>query len=142
MPYEYLDHTADLGLRATGATPAEALSEGAQAMLDAMADTAGVRKIRTFEQQCRAVDLPALFIEWLNELLYQREVNDVLFASAFVTELRQEESGAWLLRGVAEGEPLDRDRHELHAEIKGATYYGLEYECSPDGCVIQCVLDI
>jgi SHS2 domain-containing protein len=142
MPYEYLDHTADLGLRATGATPQEALSEGAQAMLDAMADTTRIRRTQTFRQQCRAADVPALFVEWLNELLYQREVNDALFASAHVTELRQEENGTWVLGGVAEGEPLDPDRHQLHTEVKGATYYGLEYECSADGCTVQCVLDV
>ena len=104
MPYEYLDHTADLGLRATGATPQEALSEGAQAMLDAMAG--------------------------------------VLFASAHVTELRQEEDSTWVLRGIAKGEPLDPHCHEVHTEIKGATYYGLEYGCSTGRCVVQCVLDV
>lgn len=142
MPYEYLDHTADLGLRATGSTIEEALSEGAQAMLDAMADTTGIHRTQTFEQYCRAADVPALFVEWLNELLYQREINDVLFATAHVTELHQEENGTWLLEGVAEGETLDPDRHELHTEIKGATYYGLEYECSAEGCIVQCVLDV
>jgi SHS2 domain-containing protein len=142
MPYEYLDHMADLGLRATGATPEEALSAGAQAMLDAMADTTDIHRTRAFEQECRAADVPALFVEWLNELLYQREIHDVLFASASVTELHQEEEGAWVLRGTAEGEPLDPDRHELHTEIKGATYYGLEYECSDESCTVQCVLDV
>lgn len=142
MPYEYLDHTADLGLRATGATPAEALSEGAQAMLEAMADTTHIRNAETFHQQCLAADVAALFVEWLNELLYQREVNDVLFASAHVVELRQQETGTWVLRGIAKGEPLDPERHELRTEIKGATYYGLAYECSADGCMVQCVLDV
>ena len=142
MPYEYLDHTADLGLRATGATPQEALSEAAQAMLAAMADTTSIREKATFEQQCHATDVPALLVEWLNELLYQREVNDVLFASACVTELRQQEDGTWVLNGIAKGEPLDPDRHQLHTEIKGATYYGLQFECAADRCVIQCVLDV
>jgi SHS2 domain-containing protein len=141
VPYEYLDHTADLGLRATGSTPQEALSEGAQAMLEAMADTTKVRETQVFEQQCRAPDVPALFVEWLNELLYQREVNDVLFASAHVVELSQE-GDTWVLRGIAKGEPLDPNRHELYTEIKGATYYGLAYECTADRCMIQCVLDV
>jgi len=141
VPYEYLDHTADLGLRATGATPREALSEGAQAMLEAMADTSKVRETQEFEQHCRAPDVPALFVEWLNELLYQREVNDVLFASAYVTELDQQ-GDMWTLKGIAKGEPLDPNRHELYTEIKAATYYGLAYECSPNRCMIQCVLDV
>jgi SHS2 domain-containing protein len=141
MPYEYLDHLADLGIRGTGATPQEALSEGAQAMLAAMANVQKVQRQRRFVQHCRAPDIAALFVEWLNELLYQREVNDVLFASAHVVCLEQNESG-WVLEGVAEGEPLDPGRHEIHTEIKAATYFGLAYLCQDDQYVIQCLLDV
>lgn len=141
MPYEYLDHPADLGIRGIGSTPEEALSEGAQAMLDAMADTVHIRPERTLVQRCSAPDLPALFVEWLNELLYQREINDVLFASARIVRLGQDERG-WTLEGVATGEPLDPTRHEVYVEVKAATYSGLAYHLEGSLHVIQCVLDL
>ncbi len=141
MPYEYLDHTADLAIRATGRTPKEALSEGAQAMLSAMADTATVRRQMRSVQHCTAPDIPSLFVEWLNELLYQREIQDVLFATARVVHLCSH-AAAWTLEGVAEGEPIDLARHQVHTEIKGATYAGLQYQCTPERCMIQCVLDV
>ena len=141
MPYEYLDHQADLGIRGIGTTPEEALSQGAQAMLAAMANTEHVQERTSLTQHCRASDISSLFVQWLNELLYQREVNNMLFASAHVVCLEQDDHG-WILKGIATGEPLDLDRHEIHTEIKAATYFGLAYRCEANRYVIQCVVDV
>lgn len=141
MPYQYLDHQADLGIRGIGATLEEAFGQGAQAMLDAMANTRLVRPQLQFEQQCHAVDIPSLLIEWLNELLYQREVNDVLFCSARVLCIGHQDD-EWTLKGLAMGEPLDLDRHEVHTEVKAATYSGLDYVVSGGQHIVQCVVDL
>ena len=141
MPYEYLDHQADLGIRGIGETPQEALSEGAMAMLAAMADLAGIKCTRQWTQHCTAPDIASLFVEWLNELLYQREVNAALFASAHVSRLEQTGQG-WILEGVAWGEALDPKRHEIHTEVKAATYSGLDYRQDQDRFIVQCVVDL
>ena len=141
MPYEYLDHQADLGIRGIGSSPEEAFSEAAQAMLAAMADTALVRSEQALVQRCTAQDLPALLVEWLNELLYQRQVHDLLFAQAHVTRLAPDGEG-WMLEGIAWGEPLDPERHQLYTEVKAATYYGLDYRVEDGHYVIQCVVDV
>jgi len=141
MPYEYLDHLADLGIRGIGSTPEEALSEGAQAMLAAMAETSLVREQQALAQICTAQDIPALFVEWLNELLYQRQVHDLLFARARVTQLRPGGQG-WTLEGTAWGEPFDPERHQVYAEVKAATYFGLSYRVLEGHYIIQCVLDV
>jgi SHS2 domain-containing protein len=141
MPYEYLDHQADLGIRGIGATPEEALSEGAQAMLAAIADVHAVQEQQQFVQHCSAPDIPSLFVEWLNELLYQREVNGVLFASARVVRLTQDKLG-WHLEAVAKGEGLDPDRHEIYTEVKAATYSGLAYHSQGSQHIVQCVVDL
>jgi SHS2 domain-containing protein len=139
--YEYLDHQADLGIRGMGCTPERAISAGAQAMLAAMADVSRVRSIERFRQRCTAPDIPSLFVEWLNELLYQREINNALFASATVTCLTQSRDG-WTLEGYAEGEPLDLERHEVYTEIKAATYAGLDYRKQGNLWIVQCVIDL
>ena len=110
-------------------------------MLAAIADLGTIKRELRFVQRCSAPDIPSLFVEWLNELLYQREVHDVLFASAHVTRLVEGEHG-WYLEGVAQGEPLDPERHEVHAEIKAATYSGLAYRREGDSYLIQCVVDV
>ena len=141
MPYEYLDHRADLGIRGIGETPEIALSQGALALLTAIADISTVRSELRFVQHCSAPDIPSLFVEWLNELLYQREVHDVLLACATVTRLVEDEHG-WHLQGIAQGEPLDLERHHVRAEVKAATYSGLDYWREGDNYLIQCVVDL
>lgn len=141
MPYEYLDHKADLGIRGIGTTLEQAFGEGAQAMLAAMANLDTVQCNRSISVRCSAPDIPFLFVEWLNEILYLRQVNDMLLSKARVTRLEQD-GADWVLEGVACGETLDLERHETYAEIKAATFSGLDYHCTDERHVIQCILDV
>ena len=141
MPYEYLDHTADLGIRGIGTTLEQAFSEGALAMLAAMANVDTIQRVRSVFIHCTAPDLAFLFVEWLNEILYQIQVNDMLLNSARVDRLEQSDAG-WTLKGVGWGEPLDPQRHETYTEVKAATLSGLEYRCEKGQHVIQCILDV
>ena len=141
MPYQYLDHTADLGIRGIGSTLEQAFEQGAQAMLDAIADTHSLEAGHTCRVTCSAPDIPALFCEWLNELLYQAEIHRILWKRAQVTQLQQ--TGVeWTLDGVALGEPLDLDRHVLHTEVKAATYAGLAYRQTGESHILECILDL
>lgn len=141
MPYEYLDHQADLGIRGIGTTPQEAFNEGALAMLAAMADLATIKCERQWTQHCTAPDIASLFVEWLNELLYQREVYGALFAWAQVSRLEQT-GHEWILEGTACGEMLDLRRHTIYTEVKAATYSGLIYRQEQDCYMVQCVVDL
>ena len=141
MPYQYLDHTADLGIRAIGDTIEQAFSQGAQAMLDTIADTHSVKPQLACQVTCSAPDIPALFCEWLNELLYQAAIHGALWQNARIVRLEQ--TGAeWVLEGEACGETLDLERHVLHTEVKAATYAGLSYRQSDGSHILECVLDL
>lgn len=141
MPYQYLDHTADLGIRAIGDTLEHAFEQGAQAMLAAIADVQDLAPKLGCPVACSATDIPALFCEWLNELLYLAEIHRALWASAHVTHLEQAGS-EWTLRGMVYGEPLDLARHTLHTEVKAATYAGLAYRQNQGQHILECVLDL
>jgi len=141
MPYEYLDHTADVGIRGIGSTLEEAFSEGALAMLATMADVGAVQSAQNWPIRCTAPDLAFLFVEWLNEILYQQQVNDVLLNRASVTHVKQNQAG-WALKGTVWGEPFDPQRHETYAEVKGATLSGLDYRYEQGRHIVQCVLDV
>lgn len=141
MPYTYLDHTADLGIRAIGDTLESAFGQGAQAMLDALADTRSIEPELACQVTCSAPDIPTLFCEWLNELLYQADAHGALWCAAEIADLTQTGAG-WTLQGVARGAPLDPARHTLQTEIKAATYAGLSYRRSGDQHILECVLDL
>jgi SHS2 domain-containing protein len=141
MAYEYLDHEADVGIRASGDTLEEALAEGARAMFGIMTDLNRVGRSAEVTIHCRADDPAALFVECLNEMLFQSDVRHLLFADFQVKQLIHTDAG-YELEGVARGEPLDANKHDLWTEVKAATYAGLRYEVRDGQHMLQCVLDV
>jgi SHS2 domain-containing protein len=141
MPYEYLDHEADIGVRGIGATPREALSEGARAMLHIMVNPDTVATTTEVPVHCESGDLESLFVALLNELLYLREVRGITLVDLGITRLEEVDDG-WVLEGVAVGEAFDPDKHEFLTEVKAATFFGLKYYTEDDRHVIQCVVDV
>jgi len=141
MPYEYLDHEADMGIRGIGDSLAEAFAEAAQAMFSLMADPETVAPRESVAVHCRAPDVETLLVEFLNELLFQRETRDLLFSACQVKELRQE-AEAWHLAAVAWGEHLDPGHHEIRTEVKAATYSALKVSRQDERHVVQCIVDV
>lgn len=122
MPdFELIEHTADVGIRAFGATEEEAFEHAALGMFSLITDPASVRPLTEFPVEAGAEDHETLLVEWLNELLYLFESNGVLFSKFEVTEL-----GPTGIRGKAWGEPIDLSRHELKSDIKAVTYHMLK----------------
>ena len=141
MPYEYLDHEADIGIRGIGYSLGEAFAESAQAMFSVMADVETVAPRQSVAVHCQAPDAETLLVEFLNELLFQREMRGLLLSTCHVNDIRQKAEG-WYLDALAWGEPLDPGRHEIRTEVKAATYAALKV-CRQDGLyVAQCVVDV
>ena len=138
--FELLDHEADVGIKAWGKTVEEAFAHGAQAMFSVMVNLEHITVEREIDVEARAGDLEELFVEWLNELLAQRDLSEMVF-SKFEVEIK-DESGECVLTGKAKGEQLDHEKHEIRTEVKAATYYGLRSGKESDLYYFQCVLDI
>jgi len=141
MPYEYLDHEADIGIRGIGDTLGEAFAQSAQAMFSIMADLDTVERRESVDVYCRAPDAETLLVEFLNELLFEREARGLLLSACRVNEIRQE-GEEWHLDAVAWGEPLERGRHEIRTEVKAATYAALKVSRQNGLYVAQCVVDV
>lgn len=136
MSYEYLDHEADVGIRAIGKSLEEMFEEGARALLNMMVDTKEVSQKRKVKIECRADSIETLFVEWLNEIIAQVDIQGMLFSKARVVEITDDK-----LRGVLVGEKINLKKHNVHTEVKAATYYGLNYVKNKKH-EIECVLDI
>lgn len=140
--YRYLDHTADVGLRAYGDSLGGALEQGALGLFALMADTAEVRPEVEVPIECHAGDPAGLFVELLNELLAQRDIRGLFFCEFAITRLEEATDG-YCLRGLARGEPVDMTRHRPKTEVKAATYGGLQHALNGAGRhVLQCILDV
>jgi SHS2 domain-containing protein len=141
MPYEYLDHTADVGIRATGADLAEALTEAARAMLRLQVPEPPEEEGREFHLDLESEDEEELVLDWLGRLLAEQDVSGVLLTDAAVEEIAATERG-FALRAVATGLPPERLRTRVESEVKAVTAYGLRVTRRPGEVEVRCVVDL
>src|SRR5262245_51034402 len=121
--FELFEHTADLGLRASGATLEELLAEAARGLLAMLvANPQAVRPVRTRTIEVAAEQPEYLLFDWLSELLYAFET-DKLLLGEFELTLNGEQ-----LRATCRGEPMDPARHHMDHEVKAITYHRLRVE--------------
>lgn len=141
MPFVYLDHEADVGLEATGATAAEALESGVQGLLELMVDPGSVQPILSTEISAEGSDLGALFVALLNAVLAQRDITGQFFQK-FELNRFEKVDGHLRAEGTLKGEPVDMERHDVAYEVKAATYSGLRVVDEPGRVQLRCLLDI
>jgi tRNA nucleotidyltransferase (CCA-adding enzyme) len=134
--WEHFPHDADVGLRGWGATPAEAFEHAACA-LTAVVTRAEVNPKVAVRVTCEAPDLELLFVEWLNAIIYEMAVRNMLFGRFSVRiENDRLEATLW-------GEPVDVERHAPACEPKGATYTALKVARDTDGrWSAACIVDV
>ena len=135
--WELFPHDADVGVRGRGPTLAAAFEQAALALTATLTDPATVLPTRPVEIACRSADPEMLLVDWLNALIFEMATRRMLFSRFEVTiEGRR-------LNAVAWGEPIDRERHRLAAEAKGATFTALGVHQGAKGdWVAQCVVDV
>ena len=135
--FEFLEHTADLGVVGRGGTLAEALAYLAEGMFTVLADLDTVVPREAIQVSVTSSDRETLAVDWLNELLYRFEGDGFLPKEFLVTV---DESGT-SLEARCVGEPADFERHHIRAAVKAATYH--QIQVSHDGeWRIQVILDM
>lgn len=135
--WSHFPHSADIGVRGTGPTLAVAFEQVACALFAIITDIAHIRPTIKLEIVCRAPDEKLLLVDWLNALIYEANIRNMVLGKFSVTIRNLE------LRGEAWGEAIDVARHEPAVEIKGATLTALQVERIADGTwVAQCVVDV
>lgn len=136
--YEPLEHTAEAGVIAHGATLAEAFANTAEGMYALMLELDGIE-----EREERSVTLDderpeALLIRWLLELLFLTETEQLVFRRFAVDELSETR-----LRGRAWGEHFDPERHRTYnVMVKAVTHHLLELGREDGGYRVQVLFDI
>jgi SHS2 domain-containing protein len=139
--FSFLEHEADIGIRGVGDCWECAFSAGAVALLEVMADPSSVKPLEDRTVDVTGDDIGLLFVSWLNELLYLRDVEGMLF-SRFQISVKEIPGDGWRLTGTARGETLSAERHSLKTEVKAATYSGLKWGVEGNRRYVQCLLDL
>ena len=133
--FEVLEHTADVGLLARGAT----LEEAFAAATRGMAEIAGAWRPGGGDEvpvSVEATDLDAVLVEWLSDVLY---LYDARNATVGDVELDEVTPGA--ARGRVVLAPFTGDPSE-GVQIKAVTFHQLAVEVTDDGCSARVFFDI
>jgi SHS2 domain-containing protein len=136
--YESFPHEADIGIRGKGKSLEEAFEEAAKAMFDVEVNIKKVKAENKVKISCEAENQEELFIEWLNSLLSQASLKNMVFSKFKVKFSKNKKIK---LNGEAWGEKL-QEKHEPKNEIKGATYSQLKVYKSKGLWIAQCIVDV
>ena len=141
MPWESLDHTADVGVVVTAGDRESLFVEALRALTDCITDVNRVRPRVRREVRLVADNAELLLVEWLGEALYRFEVEGLVAAGARI-EIADRSDGGLRLTGEIVGEPHSPGRHPHKVAVKAITYHGLEVAAGPAGWRASVIFDI
>ena len=120
-PYEYLEHTADLGLLVRGKNLSDLLKNAAQGLFETIAVVDTIDETDSVEIHLTAESVEDIFVRWLDELIFQHETKEIFFKRVAIHQCSETE-----VSGTVYGEPTNFDKHEVYTEIKSVTYHQLQ----------------
>lgn len=116
--FREIEHTADRSVQVWAESPAGLFEQAARAMFTLMIDIDTVPPARRRSVSLEAGDLETALIDWLNELIYQRETRGEMY-SEFGVALADGRLSGWF--AGSPGSPT-------HAVVKAATFHDLHVE--------------
>ena len=140
MSYKFLEHGGEEGILGEGKTLESAFSEGAKAMFAVMIDIKKVNTNKSIKIFCESNNEESLFIEFLNELIAQKDIKDMVF-SKFDIKIK-EINNEFKLSGLAYGEKFNEKKHKPKVEVKAATYSGLKVWKEGRNYKARCIIDV
>lgn len=139
--YEYLYHIADAKFRAFGHTIEEAFENAALAMFNIMINTSNIRANEERHIKITSPDLKMLLAEWLSEIIYLFEVDEIIFCEFNIEKIEKTGEG-FSLKGKASGIPIDLSSHTFDTQVKAVTLHELEVDKDATGEFrVQVVVD-
>jgi len=138
--FKFLEHTADVYIEAWGTTLDEAFEQSAIAMFEVMTDTKKVKPKREYNIAITAEDEYLLLYDWLEELLFLYDTENVVF-SEFSVKITHEKD-TFVLEGIAKGEIFNSKKHEPRTEVKAITLSMMEIKKTATTVKVRFVLDI
>ena len=141
MPYEFVDDgvTSDVTFHAWAEGLEQLFVAAADATLNVMVralDSVRAVETRTASLEADALDL--LLRRFLDELIYRKDVEELLLRATRVAV----DAARPRLDAVLAGERIDPERHELLADVKAVTFHDLRVERTATGWDAHVTLDV
>ena len=136
-PFRTLEHPADVGFEAFGATREEVFANAARALMNVIVDLDAIQPCEEVPLQIHGPDPENLLVNWLSELLYLHDAEGWLFRDFEIRSLSDNS-----LSALARGEKFQPSRHQAKMLVKAITYHQLALEKTPRGWRAQVYVDI
>jgi SHS2 domain-containing protein len=138
--YEYLPHPADVRFKVCGTTLEETFEQAAYAMFGVIIHTNTLEPKRSVDIELESEGLENLLYDYLSELLYLFEVEEIVFGQFRVDSI-EKANGSYILHGQAFGENIDLERHSFETEVKAVTYHQLKVTKELSGYSAHVIVD-
>ena len=135
--FEILDHTADIGLIVYGDDLKALFENAGEAFFYLITDLRKVKRRIERRINIRGESLERPMVDWLSELLYFHDVDNLLFKG-----FKVESVGEDGLKAVAKGEPFQEGVHVIKTEVKAVTYHQIEVRQKNGRWRAQVILDL
>ena len=135
--FEILEHTADIGFRTYGRTPAELFEAAAEALTSIVMERETVASRIERPLSAAGADYESLLVNWLSEVLYFIDAERMAFHHFHVSEITPLH-----VAGSGFGEPYDAARHCGKIIVKAVTYHQLKVTQTSEGWTAEVYLDV
>jgi len=135
--YEFINHTADVGIKVWGESLESLFENAAYSMFDILTELDKVKVKESLGVEIEGKRTDELLADWLRNLLYKFNGEGYLLREFNIEEINKKG-----LKAKVRGEKLDLSRHTLKTEIKAVTYHGLEVKKTGQGWEAQVIFDV
>jgi SHS2 domain-containing protein len=138
-PYELIDISGDVGLKAFGKTLEEVFINSAAGMFSLITEFNLIEGKKSLDITVESHSLEGLLVSWLNELIFQFDTYGFICKTITISELI---TSQYKLKASVSGEDFIPEKHESKLLIKAATYHKLKIEKSNDIWEAHVIFDI
>lgn len=131
---------ADTAFTVKGKNAKELFENAAIALISSMADITKIESKQERRFELLAEKLDVLLFDFLNELLFYKDSENLLF-SQFNVKIDKSTQGH-RLNAKVKGEPASPDKHKVTIDIKAITMHMFKVEKTKDGYEARVVVDI
>ncbi len=131
---------ADIAYDAYGKDYNELFINAALALFDCMVGLDKVERKQEKKITLQNKDIEKLLFDFLNEIVYIKDVDYMIFKDLQVTITHAKER--YSLHAVLHGEPINPEKHELGNDVKAVTYHQFGIYHEDKGYRARVVIDI
>lgn len=143
MSYELIENitSADIAVRIKAVSYSLLFKNAAEALMSEMVeDISAIKRVSSKNGNLMNDDISLLFFEFLNELLFFKDAENLLLLPSEVEVLN--DGNLYSCKYTLEGQKINRNIHKFKVDIKAVTLHGLRIYSNDGFFIAESVFDV